>query len=460
MKNLTKKIMVSIIFSILSLTLIACNNQQSLTESDGVITVLLDNKDRGYYESVIERFETDYADLGYTVNPIWTAGSDVQSNQATKIGSGTPPDVIIGGDTYTEVYSRSLLDLTEYIERDKDTFDVDDYIDGIMERLTNEDGNVVFLPRYFNISLLYFNKDLFDQSKVQLLNANITPAPDGTPDDETHYPHINWTIEDYFTAGGVLTKTGSNGEITQLGSTKVGGWWGEWLIHLLQSGGDIFDEDGYVSFDTDAAKDAFQIWYDKSYGNQTLGRSKISAAPGETDFGGFQGLHVAMEYGGHTANWSRYDSMDTLNWGVTLLPTGLETRSGAEFAIDGVGIYKNSPDKEASWAFIKYLSDKEGIADSVEEGFLTVRKSVFEEMEDGVQKERASLAISAIDPNGEYPNYARTLPKYEYFTDITMNVIEPILQLMLANDSSNISIDEALSRIQKQANDYIILNYK
>lgn len=452
--------MMVIFAAMVALSLAACLNNNQTQVADGKITVLLDNKDRAYFEGIIERYETFYAEEGYTVNPVWTSGADLHSSQATKIGAGSPPDVIIGGDMYTELYSRSLYDLTPLIERDQEELDMDDFIDGIMDRLKDGSGRTVFMPRYFNISLLYFNKTLFDESKTALLGANITPAPEGTLEAELHYPHINWTIQDYFKAAGILTKQNNSGDYTQWGSSTVGGWWGEWLIHLRQSGADIFNENGFVDFNNEQGRNALQIWRDKAYGNQVLSRPKISVAPGQTDFGGFQGLKVAMEYGGHTANWSRYDSLTQLNWDVTLLPTGLERRTGAEYAIEGVGIYKNTANVEAAWAFIKFLTNKDGISDAVDIGYLSVRESVVTEMEAGRVKDRTQLAIDAINPNGPYGAYAMTLPKFEYFSDITINVIEPILALMMANDASRISIEEALNRIHKQANDYITLNYK
>ncbi|MFA5692815.1 MAG: extracellular solute-binding protein [Acholeplasmataceae bacterium] len=459
MKKLTIKIIIMFLLSLTSLSLISCTTNGNKT-ADGKITVLLDNKDRAFFEGIISRYEEHYEEEGYKVNPIWTPGSDLHSNQATKIGSGTPPDLLIGGDMYTELFSRSLLDLNPYIERDSEELDLDDIIDGVMDRLKNKEGKTLFMPRFFNVSLLYYNKDLFDNSKTELLNLNLSEAPEGTLEGDLHYPNVNWTIEDFFKAGGVLTKKDGSGAYTQWGSSTVGGWWGEWLIHLRQSGVDIFNQDGYVDFNNEKGKNALQIWRDKAYGNQDLNRPKISVAPGESDFGGFQAGRVAMEYGGHTANWSRYDSLNSLNWGITILPTGLERRSGAEFAIEGIGIYKNTPNVEAAWAFIKFLIDKEGIKSSVDNGYLAIRKSVVEEMEDGPIKERTLLAIEAINPNGDFGDYAMTLPTNEYFSDISINVIEPILALMMANDNSRISIDEALKRIHTQANNYITLNYK
>ncbi len=426
-------------------------------ENTNEISVLIDNKDKTFFEAMIKEFEEEHAP--YTVNAIWTAGDDIQSTQAQKIATGTAPDVIVGGDMYTEVYRRNLYDLTELIERDAEEVAIDDIVPGIMENLKDSEGRTVFMPRFFNISLLYYNKALFDADKDALLKAGITPAPEGTPEDKLHYPHENWTIEDYFKAGGVLTKS-KNDVYSQWGSSTVGGWWGEWLIHLRQAGSDFMNDEGYVTFNTDEAKAAMQIWFDKAYGNEELGRPKISVAPGQADLGGFQSGKTAMEYGGHTASWARFDQIEGLEWGVTVLPTGLERRDGAEFSIEGYGIYKESKNVEGAWEFIKFMTGTEGIQKGVDAGFLAIRESAYESIEDAEKKEKTALAMEAIDPNGKYGTYAMTLPKYEYFSELANGIAEKWISLIIANDSSRVSIDEACSRIEKECNDYIELNYK
>lgn len=458
-RNFSRTFILLLIIFTMILSSAACTKREGEQDSENTITVIMDNKDRAYLEGLIQEFKAKFTQ--YDVNPIWTAGDDIHSSQAQKIGTRNAPDVIIGGDMYTELYRRSLMDLAPLIERDADEVDIDDIVEGIMENLKDKDGRTLFMPRFFNISLLYFNKGLFDASKNQLLSSGITAAPAGTPEGETHYPHINWTVEDFFKAGGILTKN-SGSSFTQWGATSVYGWWGEWLIYLRQSGGDIFDQNGYVTFNNQNARNAMQIVHDKAYGNAQLSRPKISVAPGEADLAGFQGKKTAMEYGGHTANWSRYDSISGLNWGVTVLPTGLNRRKGAEFATEGYGIFKDTINPVGSWEFIKFMTNQQGIAKGSEAGYLTVRKSVFDNMEAGVKKQRTQLALDAINPDGPYGEYAMTLPKYEYFSEIATGIIESEISLMVAHsgDTTKISIDAAIANIERKCNDYIDLNYR
>ena len=169
-----------------------------------------------------------------------------------------------------------------------------------------------------------------------------------------------------------------------------------------------------------------------------------------------------MIYGGHTANWARYDSIAGLNWGLTVLPTGLSTRNGAEYAIEGFGISKNSKNVEGAWAFITYMTGVQAIQGMTDAGYIPIRTSVYEAMEAGAKKERVALAYEAINPNGKYGRYAMTLPKYEYFVEIANTVASAEIGLMMAreNDSTRISIAQCCQNIQKKGNDLIELNYR
>ena len=449
-----KKVLVFLLLAALLITLVACDPTKGGDTSNDIV-VLLDNKDMDLYQRTIDAFSEKFPQ--YNVKPIWTAGDDIQTNQATKIGNGTAPDVIVGGDMYTEIYRKNLMDLTELIERDKDELKLDDYVGGVMDNMKNSKGQVVFLPRSYNCSFLYFNKTLFDAQKTNLLALNL-PYEADTPESERHYPNPAWTLNDFFKAAGALTLK-ENGSYIQWGSDTLTTWWGEWLIHVRQSGGDLFDADGNVTFDNQSCYDAMQIMYDKSYGNEALGRPKITVAPGETDFAGFQGGRVAMVYGGHTNNWARYDAVG-IDWGMTVLPTGLVTRNGAEYAIEGYGISQTSKNVSGAWELIKFITSEQAIDQLVSDGGLPIRMSSYNKMSDGVKKDRCTLAIEAINPNGKFGAYACTLPRYEYFVEIDNTVATAEIGLMMAPDSSRISIKECCKNIQVKGNNLIEINYR
>ena len=82
------------------------------------------------------------------------------------MASGTAPDIIVGGDIHILSQYKYLVPLDELIKRDNADVDVDDFMPEIMD-LLKKDGKTYYLPNFFNTSLLYYNKDLFD-----IYNAN------------------------------------------------------------------------------------------------------------------------------------------------------------------------------------------------------------------------------------------------------------------------------------------------
>ena len=81
-------------------------------------------------------------------------------------------------------------------------------------------------------------------------------------------------------------------------------------------------------------------------------------------------------------------------------------------------------------------------------------------MQSGERKNRCTLALEAINPNGKYGNYACTLPRYEYFVEIANTVASAEIGLMMSNDSSRISIDQCVKNIQTKGNNLIEINYR
>ena len=83
-------------------------------------------------------------------------------------------------------------------------------------------GQYLFIPRWFSVSLLYYNRKLFD-------------------DAHEPYPSADWTWDEYIDSAKRLTRTGPDGRTVVWGSHIISGWWGEWLTLVRQSGGDLFD---------------------------------------------------------------------------------------------------------------------------------------------------------------------------------------------------------------------------
>jgi ABC-type glycerol-3-phosphate transport system substrate-binding protein len=100
-------------------------------------------------------------------------------------------------------------------------------------------------------------------------------------------------------AGQALTRPGAPGRPGVWGSSRVEGWWGEWLIYVRQSGGDLFTADGRRSLlDSPEAINGLRFYLEKS------DKHGISAPVGFEPLNGFVNERVAMILGGTSTTGS------------------------------------------------------------------------------------------------------------------------------------------------------------
>jgi multiple sugar transport system substrate-binding protein len=208
------------------------------------------------------------------------------------------------------------------------------------------------------------------------------------------------------------------------GSTITTGWWGEWLIYVRQAGGKLFTDDlNRCLLDSPEAIRGMQFYFDKIY------KHGISPRPGFGPDQGFMSGKVAMEFGGHTGAWISYNQIETLDWDIQILPSGPVTRKGGEFALDSFGIAKASTVREQAWEFVKFLSSKESVRLHVQNGFLPVRKSIFNEMMSTPNlRPKHPRNITAAY---EQLKYAMQVPRSPDYIELALEVIQPDVDRML-----------------------------
>lgn len=388
---------------------------------EGTVTICMESAKKSWMEPFAEAFMEKYPNI--KVEVLWDKG------ESTLIAANQAPDILKSGDIHVSGSKNLLLDLTPYLERDAEEVNPDDFFPATLEGL-KVDGKQLAMPTSFNVSLLYYNVDLFDEAGLA-------------------YPTNDWAQADFVSAGQALTVQ-EDGKFVQWGCATELGWWGEWLIHVRQAGGDWMSEDGTTCvLDSDEAIKGLEFFYNKTNGGS------LGFAPGIADdaLGGFAAGKVAMNYGGHTGNWASYNAVEGLNWDIAELPEGSVQKAGAEFAIEGYAISKDTKNAEAAWTFLKYFTGYEGAKLMSELGYPCCRQSVADELlavpveERGCPKNLEAL-YSAIDD-------AMTLPRNPEFTNCTLTIVQPIIDLML---EGQLTPAEAAKEAAAQANDYLALN--
>ncbi len=357
--------------------------------------------DKPMYEQLVKMFHEQQSKV--RVRFIWVPGSQYQMKLKTLIAAGQAPDIFWSCDAWLPYEVPFLADLTEYVRRDAKELDLDDFYPELLEAC-RYNGRQILLPRWFNLSLLYYNKKVFDEAGVA-------------------YPSRDWTWDDYISAGQKLTKKGPDGKIDIWGSGIAYGWWGEWLIYVRQAGGKLFSEDmNACLLDSPEAIRGLQFYYDKVY------KYRIAPPPGFGPDYGFISGKLAMEMGGHTGTWITFNQIPGLDWDIQVLPKGPVTRRGGEFAIDTFGISKASPHIPEAWQFIKLLVSKPGIRKHVENGYLSVRKSIAEELLFAPGRTTNPRNIRAAY---EQLSYSLVLPRSPDYIEIALDVIQPDIDRMM-----------------------------
>ncbi|HEX4054269.1 MAG TPA: sugar ABC transporter substrate-binding protein [Tepidisphaeraceae bacterium] len=377
-------------------------------------------------EAIVADFERANPDIHVQLR--WTPEPQYQTKLKTLIAAGQPPDLFWCGDVWIAYLQPFMYDLTPFVQRDAAEYHLND-IYPALRRACQWSGRWYYLPRFFNVSLLYYNKGLFDAAHEP-------------------YPTANWTWMNYIAAGQRLTRRNADGAVLTWGSTIVTGWWGEWYILVRQAGGEMFNPQvTRCELNSPQAIAGMTLYADKIF------RYKISPAPGYgPGYGraiGFASGKYAMEFGGHTGNWPVFDAIPGLDWDIQLLPKGPDGHSGGEVAVDAVGISKRCAHPEQAWRLLKFLTNEASARRYVRAGLLSIRRSVAEEsfrhLNPSYHPQHLRTAYDALA-------YAEPLPQSRDFIEIALEIIQPEVDRIL---SEHVPVPVACQRATEAADAFL-----
>ena len=360
------------------------------------VTVIFEANWRTAFEPLITEFNGSHKDVQIEV--VW--GGD----QAKLIAAQRAPDIIDTGDLYIETQKDLLTDLTPLMTKASADLNASDFYPTMLSALKLR-GKQMALPFRFNVGLLYFNKDLFDASGVK-------------------YPSKTWTQTQFISAAEKLAKS-DGARPSQWGASTTLGWWGEWLIHVRQSGGEIM-KGNTVTLDTPQAIAGLQFFFDKTTG----GKYKFAPGPKDDALGGFVGGKTAMEYGGHTGTWTGLNAAKSLNWDIQVIPGGSKQKRGAELALSAYGLYSGSKNPAAAWEVLKFITGKKFISTSFARlGLPPTRKSVANEaLAVPLEKRSSPKNLEALFDGLKT---GITLPRNKDFVNMAIQVVQPEIDKML-----------------------------
>ncbi len=250
--------------------------------------------------------------------------------------AGTASDLFQGCCAHFPTWAQEgyTLDLRPYVEADLDAATIADWDPAQYRALFTSDGRQFGLPKYHGALALYYNKDLFDEYRVD-------------------YPDGSWNHDDYLQAMKMLTHDRNGDGKTDLWGSMVDVYWDRIQIHVNGWGGHFVEpaDPTHCMMGQPEALAAVEwlrarMWDDRC----------MATLPDVDRLGtrqAFMAQRIAMTEDG---SWALKDILTNASFriGVAPFPSG-PARKVTLATTDGFGIYAGTKHPEAAWELMKFL---------------------------------------------------------------------------------------------------------
>lgn len=319
----------------------------------------------------------------------------------------------------------------------------DDFMEGAINAYWIDD-KLYGIPSDISCHFLYYRKDyieeLLNNADWQAQYTSICKEQTGK-ELEPKSPE-EWTWDDYVCASYFFTRKYNPDSPTEYGNYTHGKVMGPtsylWTNALWAYGGSWFDEEGNPNFDTEAARQAQELW--------TLNWEKELTPPGSIT-GEYAGNNEAFKTGKAALAIQWNAAFNELNaedspvydkFGIAPVPEGPSGRYNYVQSI-GYGMNKFSSHKEEAAAWLIWCSTEEANRIYAESGGVPAFSSVLNAGAD--ENPMFGALVSAVG------NYGRSAdPMAGYYQDIVCE--------NLANAwSGSVSVEESLEQLQQECVD-------
>lgn len=288
-------------------------------------------------QQMLEQFHSTHPDIRvfYVPDPV-----DVEESLLEDMLAGVAPDVFAACCSFFPILAQEdqTLDLLPYIEAGLDQEIIQDWDLVQYKALQRRDGAQYGLPKYHGALALYYNKDLFDEFKVD-------------------YPDSSWDHDDYLEAMKRLTHDrDSDGRIDLWGSILDLSW-DRIQVHVNGWGGHFVDPDDPLRcrMGDPQALEAMEWLRARMWDDQVIARPLDVQNMGTQQ--AFITGKVAMAEDG---SWALKNILSNAEFriGVAPLPSGPARRVTLS-TTDGFGIYQGTRHPQAAWELLKFLISKD-----------------------------------------------------------------------------------------------------
>jgi ABC-type glycerol-3-phosphate transport system substrate-binding protein len=383
-------------------------------------------------QQMLEQFHAKYPHISIFYIP------DPEKNFVEKMladfQAGTAPDVFQGCCTHFPMWAQMgyTLDLRPYVEADLDQDTIDDWDPAQYSALSTKDGLQFGLPKYHGALALYYNKDLFDEYRVDY--------PDGT-----------WDHDDYLATMQRLTHDRDDDDKTDLWGSMLDVSWDRVQIHVNGWGGHLVDPDDPTKcLMAEPEAMAAMEWLRARMWDDKVMATDLDVQNMTTRQAFITGRIAMVEDG----SWALKDVLAGADFriGVAPFPAG-PVRRATLATTDGFGIYAGTKHPEAAWELVKFLIGKEYGRAMARANFLQpARASLVDEWVDFIREEfpeqTKDVDIAAF-ADGHLKGYSVTAEIFANMADAKRITYDAWDQIFTLGEGSMEQMETACRQIQE-----------
>lgn len=408
----------ALVVSLVALTGCGGGSDDAGKDGDTVLTVAMwDKHQEPVLREIADKYEAD--NPGVKIDIQLTPWDQYWTKLETAATGGVLPDIFMMNGPNIVKYAEGdmILPIDDRVEADN--VDLSLYPQGLIDLYT-VDGKLYGMPKDWDLTALWYNKQLFDEKGVD-------------------YPNGDWTWDDMVEAARKLTdkEEGIYGTAARLDDHQVG------IYNTIpQSGGFIISEDRKTSgYDTPQAAKGVQIWLDLI--EEGLAPT-IEQQADTSALDLFKAGKVAMMFG---ASWDVPGFMDNEairdHVDIEVMPL-IEERAAV---IHGLiyAIANQSDHHDAAWDFVKYLGGEEANKAWAESGtVIPAREDVLDIWEKSHPNLNLHAFVESLDYSIGYPTSKDTAKWNDQETEL--------IKLAWNGD---ISVEEALKQLADKMNEFL-----
>jgi len=289
------------------------------------------------------------------------------------IAGGTPPDCGWFGAGWPRFYKNFLV-LDDLIERDADEVKIDEFYPKLLEATTWL-GKHQVMPMGFTVTIIYYNKDLFDEAGAT-------------------YPTDDWTWDDLIEMGKAIADPDNNIYGVML---DQGSYWAELFI-----AGPIADEEWRKSlFYSDLRVHIVQLYKD------LWNKLKIAAPPEVTAEQGLMPMFEAGKIGMYAGGSWFLEPARKLEFGWDTVPLPImkwegEDHRGTGMWTEELFIMNTTKHVEEAWEFVKWATGTELLTWAADEGHVVPGRRPIAESEAFIKTDKPPANIRAFLVSAEF----------------------------------------------------------